>query len=259
MVFELVSQNVLTFHNYFLPVDHVHIPINLIKKIIKDTLIALDHMHKLNIIHTDLKLENVMANRPLWPYNHFVGDEGSPVFHCLEDDPASVIFKLGDIGNSCFGDDENNGLIQTREYRSPEVILDLGYDTSADIWSLACMAYELAAKQYLFSPRDGLDDASVEWDGPKEDALHLSMIEKTIGKIPIEWAREGSKFQRLYLDGELIMQEEGGPTDVLERLVEAGRSRDEAVELARFLVPMLAIIPSRRPSAEEMLLDPWLH
>lgn len=29
--------------------------------------------------------------------------------------------------------------IQTRQYRSPEVLLEAGYDSSADLWSVACM------------------------------------------------------------------------------------------------------------------------
>ena len=34
--------------------------------------------------------------------------------------------------------------IQTRQYRSLEVLIGSGYGTPADIWSLACMAFELA-------------------------------------------------------------------------------------------------------------------
>jgi serine/threonine protein kinase len=216
-------------------------------------------MHKMNVIHTDLKLENVMASRPLWPYNCFEGDEGSSVFHCLEDDPWTVVFKLGDIGNACFIDNHTNDLIQTREYRSPEVILGHEYSTSADIWSLACMAYELAAKEYLFSPRDVCEESEVTPDGPEEDALHLSMIERAIGKVPMEWACEGKKFPSLYVDGELVMHDDARPMSVYQRLIETGRPADEAGELAEFLEPMLMIIPEQRPSAEEMLQAPWLH
>ena len=34
--------------------------------------------------------------------------------------------------------------ICTRQYRALEVLLGSGYDTPADIWSTACMAFELA-------------------------------------------------------------------------------------------------------------------
>ena len=42
--------------------------------------------------------------------------------------------------------------IQTRQYRSLEVILGSGYDTSADMWSLACIVFELATGECLFDP-----------------------------------------------------------------------------------------------------------
>ena len=40
-------------------------------------------------------------------------------------------------------------------YRSPEVILGAGYDTSADVWSLACVLFEAATGDLLFSPKEG--------------------------------------------------------------------------------------------------------
>jgi len=58
--------------------------------------------------------------------------------------------KLADLGNACWANHHFTEDIQTRQYRSPEVIIGAGYDTSADIWSVACMAFELATGEYLF-------------------------------------------------------------------------------------------------------------
>ena len=41
------------------------------------------------------------------------------------------------------------------QYRSPEVIIGSGYDTSADMWSLACMVFELLTGDLLFEPNAG--------------------------------------------------------------------------------------------------------
>ena len=53
--------------------------------------------------------------------------------------------------------------IQTRQYRALEVLLGSGYGPPADIWSTACMAFELATGDYLFEPHSG-DDYSRDED-----------------------------------------------------------------------------------------------
>jgi len=63
-------------------------------------------------------------------------------------DPAimdcEIEVKIADLGNACWVHKKFTDDIQTRQYRSLEVLLGSGYDTSADIWSTACMAFELA-------------------------------------------------------------------------------------------------------------------
>jgi serine/threonine-protein kinase SRPK3 len=44
--------------------------------------------------------------------------------------------KIADLGNACWVDKHFTNDIQTRQYRSPEVILEAKYDISTDIWSL---------------------------------------------------------------------------------------------------------------------------
>ena len=64
-----------------------------------------------------------------------------------------VVYKVVDLGNACWTTEHFSDDIQTRQYRSPEVIIGSGYDTSADIWSLACMVFELVTGDYLFDPK----------------------------------------------------------------------------------------------------------
>ena len=73
--------------------------------------------------------------------------------------------------------------IQTRQYRSLEVILGSGYDASADIFSVSCMAFELATGDYLFEPNSGEDYS--------RDEDHIAHIIELIGPIPIEIAHSG--------------------------------------------------------------------
>jgi serine/threonine-protein kinase SRPK3 len=82
--------------------------------------------------------------------------------------------KVVDLGNACYTHKHFTEDIQTRQYRSPEVMwfFDMGsslkfyqiifqviigakYDTSADMWSMACMVFELITGDLLFDPREG--------------------------------------------------------------------------------------------------------
>lgn len=49
------------------------------------------------------------------------------------------LVEITDLGLAVPGDRYNNGPIQREIYRAPEVILDIGYSYSADIWSLGVM------------------------------------------------------------------------------------------------------------------------
>lgn len=63
--------------------------------------------------------------------------------------------KLVDFGNACWTYKQFTNDIQTRQYRCPEVILGSKYSTSADIWSFACICFELATGDVLFDPHSG--------------------------------------------------------------------------------------------------------
>ena len=55
----------------------------------------------------------------------------------LQIDTISV--KIADLGNACWVGHHFTNDIQTRQYRSPEVILGAKWGASTDVWSMACM------------------------------------------------------------------------------------------------------------------------
>lgn len=61
--------------------------------------------------------------------------------------PASVtgIVSITDFGLSVRGDGPYNGCIQAEPYRAPEVILDVGWTYSSDIWNLGVMVCSAAS------------------------------------------------------------------------------------------------------------------
>jgi len=84
-----------------------------------------------DIIHCDLKPENVM----------------------LENPKRSGV-KLIDFGSACKSSEKSYTYIQSRFYRSPEVILGLPYSVAIDMWSLGCMLVEMYTGEPLFAGSD---------------------------------------------------------------------------------------------------------
>ena len=100
-------------------------------------------------------------------------------------DHVGVTYKVADLGNACWVEKHFSDDIQTRQYRSPETIINAGYDTSADIWSLACMVFELATGDYLFDPK-----ASDEYP---RDEDHLTLFIELMGLMPKELISRGRR------------------------------------------------------------------
>ena len=88
----------------------------------------------MDIIHCDLKPENILLRHP----------KKSGV-------------KVIDFGSSCRSNKRMYSYIQSRFYRSPEVMLGLPYSVSIDMWSLGCILAEMHTGEPLFSGSDQFD------------------------------------------------------------------------------------------------------
>ena len=157
-----------------------------------------------------------------------------------------------DLGNACWTYKQFTQDIQTRQYRCPEVILGAKYSTPADVWSLACMAFELATGDLLFDPRSGKD-----YD---RDEDHLALMMELIGRMPKRIATNGKYCRDFFTrNGELrhIRSLKFWPLkDVLTE--KYGFADADAAAMSDFLMPMLDFSPEHRATAGEMLTHPWL-
>ncbi|KAK9876832.1 hypothetical protein WA026_015068 [Henosepilachna vigintioctopunctata] len=174
----------------------------------------------------------------------------------IELDPAFVEcefdVKIADLGNACWVDKHFTEDIQTRQYRSLEVLLGAGYGTSADIWSTACMAFELATGDYLFEPHSGEDYT--------RDEDHLAHIIELLGDIPKRIAQSG-KNSKIFFNrkNELRHINSLKPWCLEDVLIEKYEwPQKEAESFATFLKPMLDFDPDKRATAAECLQHPWL-
>jgi hypothetical protein len=164
----------------------------------------------------------------------------------------NIKIKIADLGNACWIDHHFSSEIQTRQYRSPEVILGVSYNASADIWSCACMIFELATGDFMFDPKGGPEFG-------KEDD-HLAQMIEAIGKMPKAFALSGSQSKKFFNKrGELFNVKKLKFWPLREVLMEKYGFKDsEAKAFSEFLKLMLEFQPERRASAEECLRHSWL-
>ncbi|EDW71113.2 putative dual specificity tyrosine-phosphorylation-regulated kinase 3 homolog [Drosophila virilis] len=101
--------------------------LQLVRKFAHSLLQCLDALYKNEIIHCDMKPENVLLKQQ--------GRSG---------------IKVIDFGSSCFESQRVYTYIQSRFYRAPEVILGAKYGRAIDMWSLGCILAELLSGHALF-------------------------------------------------------------------------------------------------------------
>ena len=172
--------------------------------------------------------------------------------HGPEIDP-SIEVKICDIGNACWFNHHFSTIIQTRQYRAPEVILGINYNETSDIWSLACMLFELATGDFLFEPRKG------ETFSKNDD--HLAQIIEAVGKMPKNFALSGlNSYKYFDKNGKLLRIKKLIYYPIKDILVKKYNFKEkEAKAFSDFLMPMLEYYPDKRASARELLKHPWLN
>uniref|UniRef100_A0AAZ3SPP0 non-specific serine/threonine protein kinase n=1 Tax=Oncorhynchus tshawytscha TaxID=74940 RepID=A0AAZ3SPP0_ONCTS len=178
---------------------------------------------------------------------------GSLLVNPLEPLNADKIqIKIADLGNACWVHKHFTDDIQTRQYRSLEVLMGAGYGTPADIWSTAAMAFELATGDYLFEPHSGEDYS--------RDEDHIALIIELLGKVPKKLILAGKYSKEFFTKkGDLRHITKLKPWGLLEVLVEKYEwSKEEAATFASFLFPMLDLVPEKRATAAECLRHAWI-
>jgi len=158
-----------------------------------------------------------------------------------------------DLGNACWTHRHFSEDIQTRQYRAPEVLIGSKYDTSADMWSLGCICFELLTGDLLFDPREG--------GNYDRDEDHLAMFQELLGKIPKKIAL-GGKYSKKFFDrkGNLkhIKQLKFWPVEEVLHEKYHFSVRD-AEEISNFVLPLLEYDAKERATAYECLQHDWLQ
>ena len=242
-------------------IDYIRcLPMHLVKKITKQLLEAIRDIHSKNIIHTDIKPENILLTRRLKRIK-------------LDKD---INIRLSDFGTAHTTADKCEFGIGTLEYSPPETLIGLPYGKSADIWSIGCIVFELITGHCLFDYCRYWDEASdhssctsyssSEYDGEDDDKMPieltlLAMMRRVLGGFPSKIFKRG-KYYEMYFDYKGRLR--NIPTFLEETTLEecfiedCGFTEEETEEMCDFLKKMLSIDPSNRYTANELLNEEWL-
>lgn len=131
--------------------------LRIIRRFTKQILSSLNLLKQHKVIHCDLKPENILLRHPLHSE-----------------------LKVIDFGSSCFENEKVYTYIQSRFYRSPEVILGMTYGMPIDMWSVGCILAELFTGVPIFPGENEQEQLAciMEVFGPPEKHL----IEKSTRK-----------------------------------------------------------------------------
>ncbi|KAK9888962.1 hypothetical protein WA026_004246 [Henosepilachna vigintioctopunctata] len=127
-VFELLSN---TLYDYLMDEYPAGFSLNATRNYSKQICNALQHLSDLQIIHGDLKLDNVLLTHPEAP-----------------------TIKLADFGSAFRSGEKVDPNIRARPYRSPEFILHSRIGVPTDMWSLGCILVEMFTADTLFAVSD---------------------------------------------------------------------------------------------------------
>lgn len=362
MVFEVMGENLLALVKHF---DYKGLPVTMVKRLTRHTLLGLEYIHSRGVIHTDIKLENVLVQRHDFTdllreahkahrayteqakgnegmtksqkkklkqkqkrnseakvevaevapaeegktevlskgqkkkmkkkqrdaegdaggdsdaeepaakgavannANDCEGDESDddlreefmrpvpPVrqkerFDSLYAD--QVFAKLADFGNGCKVDRKVTDDIQTRQYRSPEVIIGAPWNETADVWSAACMFFELLTGDFLFDPSTG--------DSWSRNEDHLALMVELLGDYPPKtYALSGRYSKEFFTNGGKLKHIKSLKFWPLPEVLEKKYNfeQEDAEEIGEFLSPMLAWQPKDRMSATQALRHAWVQ
>ena len=225
------GENLLKLQYHF---KNGKVPFRMIKEIGHQLLKGVAALHAKNLIHSDLKPENIV----------FKLDEKGDIF-------VTII----DLGNAQRPDSQYFK-VSTQEYRSFENLIGLPVDYKTDIWSIACILFELATNEYLFKPQ------STPTYSENED--HIALIfeslltEREMPEIP--FVHRGLNFEEYFeINQESAMIELKNIKDLtywsLKDVLIQKYAWDDilATEFSALLLPMLELNPEERISASNAL------
>ncbi len=204
--------------------DGTGLPLPQIRQVTKGVLQCLAVLRRNNIIHCDIKPENILLR-----------------------DKSGDDVKVIDFGSSCFANIQIHTYVQSRFYRAPETMLQSGYGPEIDIWSLGCMVAELYTSKPLFPGRD------------ENEQLMYQM--ELLGLVSREMIMK-SKRLSLFFDDRLsprcVTDRKGGRHEPGTKSLETLLGSTADPNLLSFISSCLRINPADRITPADALRHPFI-
>ncbi|KAA1100962.1 hypothetical protein PGT21_002734 [Puccinia graminis f. sp. tritici] len=195
----------------------------LIRRFTIQILTSLSLLRHHRVVHCDLKPENILLKHP-----------------------QKSAIKTIDFGSSCFENEKVYTYIQSRFYRSPEVILGMNYHMAIDMWSLGCILAELYTGYPIF---------------PGEtESEQLACIMEVLG-MPDKYLVDRSSRRKLFFDStgtpRPVVNSKGRRRRVGSKTLQSVLKTDDEL-FVDFIAKCLAWDPERRLKPDPAMRHPWI-
>ncbi|TRM57165.1 kinase-like domain-containing protein [Schizophyllum amplum] len=240
LVFESLSMNLREVVKRF--GKDVGLNIRAVRAYAHQLFLALSLLKKLNIMHADIKPDNILVNE------------------------SKTVVKLCDLGSaSDASENDITPYLVSRFYRAPEIIMGIPYDASLDIWSIGCTLYELYTGKILFPGRSNNQMLSLMME--LKGRFNQKLIKKAkFGDVYFDELGTFLSVERDPLSGQDVHKKVHVKPgrDLRARLIPPGtKMKDEEsktlVAFADLLDKCLTLDPSRRITPREALAHPFIR
>ncbi|KAG6875361.1 hypothetical protein C0993_009585, partial [Termitomyces sp. T159_Od127] len=263
--------NIANFLRLDPDVDRLFPPI--LAFVLKQLFLTLDYARECEVIHTDISPSNVMFTikdpTALEMFEKAELEYPSPrkemngrfiyLSHAIGDqDKAECFPVLCDFGHAVWGGEKHSSAAQPDLYRSPEVTLQVPWSYEIDVWSVACLIWDVFEGTHLFDGTDG------ECDAIYRSHVHLAEMIAYMGPPPHEFIAQGSVGSKFFSpEGELVAGVEARPPtslDSVETTLKVWAKDDKERDLfLRLMGKMLEWDPESRQTPKQLLEDKWIR